>query len=354
MPTPLVSVVIPTHNRPHFLAQAIDSVRAQTFTDYEIIVVSNGERADPASRSIAAGCRYFQLADANLSRARNVGIEQGQGEWIAFLDDDDLWLPSKLERQIAEAQLSGADMITCDYVEFFPDGSEVVYRPRLPDGWSYTKGLSWLHWWAAVPSTMVRKHVIEQVGAFDPHLRYGEDGDLWRRISWCHSIHQMDAVLVRVRRGHPSLMQQVRKRYIYDLLHFAKMRRDTPHHLRSALPPATVMLSERLAAILVPQRLCRWLRPRTRLNALRARLRIRTRINSLRYRLRLRTRLNALRYRLRIRTRFRQTLAKLRKQKTYTPDQADRREERIERTFIALSGLLMVGGVLALMFLARP
>jgi glycosyltransferase involved in cell wall biosynthesis len=290
MHTPLVSVVIPTHNRPHFLAQAIDSVRAQTFTDYEIIVVSNGERADPASRSIAAGCRYFQLAEGNVSRARNVGVEQAQGEWIAFLDDDDLWLPSKLERQLAEAQSSGADMITCDYVEFSLNGSEIVRQPRLIEGWSHTKALNYMHWWALPSATMLRRGVLDKTGGFDPLIRYSEDGDMWRRASWHHSIHHIEETLVRYRSGHASMMQQERRRYLYDIYHYRKMRRDTPLPLRSTLPPTSVFVLPRLAMIILPRilrnwlhlakprrrwlKFRQWLRPRTRVNAIRAYFRI--------------------------------------------------------------------------------
>jgi glycosyltransferase involved in cell wall biosynthesis len=286
MHTPLVSVVIPTHNRPHFLAQAIDSVRAQTFSDYEIIVVSNGERADPASRSIAAGCRYFQLAEGNVSRARNLGIQEARGEWIAFLDDDDLWLSHKLERQLEAARLTNTDMVASDYVEFFPDGREIVRQPRLMRDWDYTKALSHLFWWAATPAIMVRKSALSEVGGFDPDLRYGEDCDLWRRISWRHKIHQMDEILVRVRKGHPSLMQNERARLLDDIRHYAKMRRDTPVEFRAILPASVPFVGMRLLAILMPQwvhhpKIRGWLRPRTRLNALRYRLRIRTRIRAL-------------------------------------------------------------------------
>src|SRR5260370_823595 len=112
MSFPLVSVIIPTHNRPGMLAEALASVRAQTFTDYEIIVVSNGESDDMrrASRDAASGCVYLELDRGNVSAARNFGMERAKGEWIAILDDDDLWPPNKLERQIAEAEATGADM----------------------------------------------------------------------------------------------------------------------------------------------------------------------------------------------------------------------------------------------------
>src|SRR5260221_8617571 len=103
---PLVSVVIPTHNRPDMLAEALASVRAQTFTDYEVLVVSNGEHHElrAVSRVVAHkhDCRYFELAKGAVSAARNFGVKQAKGEWIAFLDDDDLWLPNKLEQQLSE------------------------------------------------------------------------------------------------------------------------------------------------------------------------------------------------------------------------------------------------------------
>src|SRR6266404_3543486 len=101
--SPCISVIVPTHNRPEMLAEALASVRSQTFTDYEIIVVSNGESAEMrrTSREVAAGCVYLEFDCGNVSFARNAGIKRASGDWIAFLDDDDIWLANKLERQIA-------------------------------------------------------------------------------------------------------------------------------------------------------------------------------------------------------------------------------------------------------------
>src|SRR5258707_1388506 len=145
-----VSCIIPTHNRPEMLAEALASVRAQTFTDYEIIVISNGESAQGrvASRTAAAAfdALYLELEEGNVSLARNFGIKRANGEWIAFLDDDDLWLPTKLERQLAEAERTDADMIAADWIEFHPDGRAKVSRPRCPDGWPYAKAIHHGYW----------------------------------------------------------------------------------------------------------------------------------------------------------------------------------------------------------------
>jgi glycosyltransferase involved in cell wall biosynthesis len=281
-----VSVVIPTHNRPEMLAEAIASVRAQTFTDYEIVVVSNGESEETrsASRDVATSTVYIELGDGNVSAARNAGAECAKGEWIAFLDDDDLWLPTKLERQVAEAQRTGADMIACDYVEFYPDGRELIRQPRLFEGWPYVKALSHQYWWAAPSGVMVRKAVFKQAGGFDPGQRSCEDNDMWRRISWRHTIHQVEEVLFRYRQSPAGLCADKRTCYRYDLRHFHKMRHDTPPDLRWALPSATIFVPLRLVGIFGPDWLVsplrqfrprlrwiefrQWLKPRTRVRAL--------------------------------------------------------------------------------------
>ncbi len=248
------------------LAEAIGSVKAQTFQDYEIIVVSNGESPEMrrASRAAAAtfNAHYIELPKGNISAARNFGIKRANGEWIAFLDDDDLWDSTKLERQLAEAERTGADMVACDHVEFFVDGRETFRKPRLLDGGTHTKALNHLSWWAAPSAVIVRKRVLDEIGGFDPRLRWTEDNDLWRRISWRHTIHQVEVVLTRIRRGHLSQMHPCndRRRYIHELRLFAKMYRDTPHDLRSALP-GTTFVSRRLMIICFP----RWLQRRLEL-----------------------------------------------------------------------------------------
>jgi glycosyltransferase involved in cell wall biosynthesis len=322
---PLVSVVVPTHNRPDMLAEALASVRTQTFSEYEIIIVSNGEDSKMRERSHAVaalyGAQYFALKRGNVSVARNFGIDQAKGEWTAFLDDDDIWLPEKLERQLAELERTGADMIACDYVEFDEYGvkPDLISRPGPAD----VRKLSHLQWWAALPSVVVRTGVLREIN-FDVSFSSCEDTDLWRRISWRHRIHQMNDVLVRVRRAHPSVTRKRTKALWCEIRLFWKTWRDTPSDLRSAVPSMSVMrrhvagsfdrifltdpwtANPTLRAINVCWTAFRRLvRPRTRLMQLRYRLRLRTRLNELRYRLRLRTRFNQLHRHLRLQTRAR-------------------------------------------------
>jgi glycosyltransferase involved in cell wall biosynthesis len=221
-------------------------------------------------------CWYFALDQGNVSAARNFGVEQARGEWIAFLDDDDIWLPNKLERQLAEARRTGADMISCDYVLFYPDGRKFIHQPRVADGWSLTKAVSHYRWWTIPSATMLRKRVLDQVGGFDPRFIYSEDMDLWRRISWCHKIHHMEEPLLHYRAGHINTNhpQNAKKCLGWNLRHYVKMRHDMPRHLRSALPSFTTFVLPRLVdicALSVPKWIRR-LKPRTRLMQLRHQL----------------------------------------------------------------------------------
>lgn len=211
---PRVSAIVATRNRPQMLAQALDSVRRQTLSDLEIIVVSTGESADMrrASRAAAAGCLYLALDEGNASWARNHAAARATAEWIAFLDDDDIWLPTKLERQLAAAIGTDADMVTCDTVLFWPDGVERVSRARLPGNPSHigssdagmpaADAAGGWRWCVRRSATLVRKSVFDKFGGFDADLNDVDDIDLWHRISLQHRIFHMDDVLCRHRQGH--------------------------------------------------------------------------------------------------------------------------------------------------------
>ena len=214
---------------------------------------------------------WYALPNGNVSAARNFGIERAGGEWIAFLDDDDLWSPTKLEHQVAEARRTGADVISCDYVRFFPDGVEVIERPRPPEGSSKLKAIS-SHRWGCLPScVLVRKSAVEAVGGFDPDQRFCEDNDMWRRILLSgRTIHQIEEVLTRYRCGHPALTdpRNERIRNFYELRFCAKAYFDTPRHLRSELPTFGDVLPRIVLCMTPSISLMRRLRPRTRVNRL--------------------------------------------------------------------------------------
>ena len=137
-PTPAVSVVIPTRNRPEMVRRAVQSVQNQTFTDIEIIVIVDGP--DEATRAILSEVEdprlrvTFHDASVGGAQARNAGVEQARAEWIAFLDDDDQWLPEKLATQmeVARASTHHDICIGCKFIEQSNIGERILPL-RTPD-----------------------------------------------------------------------------------------------------------------------------------------------------------------------------------------------------------------------------
>lgn len=187
----LVSVIIPTYNRSQLLKQAIASVRSQTFTDFEIWVIDDGSRDNTGGVVGAIGdprVHYIYQENSGLAAARNAGIQQAQGTYVAFLDDDDLWLAEKLERQVALfEQQPDLGLVTCGYRTINGQGvklSEVrpwTWRPELTLN-------TWLFSCPTVPSAvMVRRDWLEKAELFDEGISRqacgAEDWDLWLRLA---------------------------------------------------------------------------------------------------------------------------------------------------------------------------
>lgn len=205
MATPRISVVIPTRNRAEYLVQALHSVFAQTYTDYEIVVMDDGSTDDTAQR-IAAWVaqdriRYFARQPQGVSAARNAGVAEAHGEYIAFLDSDDLFEPTKLEKQIALFDANPTlGFVHCWFSKFQADGTELGVRDTsFFQGAVYPQALT--HWSAlmAMPCMLVRREVFVEVGGFDESMRWAEDMDLWRRIMRRYEIDLVPESLVRVR-----------------------------------------------------------------------------------------------------------------------------------------------------------
>ena len=182
-----VSVVIPTRDRPELLALTLRSVLRQEHVNAEVIVVDDGEGAgtDTLLKQVGDG-RVRLLRNSGppgVSGARNSGIAAATGEWISFLDDDDLWAPGKLAAQLAVANETGAGWVyagdvTCDTDLRVRSGAP----PSLPQ-----QVVAELRRHNAVPAgasnVAVRREVLDIVGRFDPELRTSEDWDLWLRLA---------------------------------------------------------------------------------------------------------------------------------------------------------------------------
>lgn len=209
---PKVSVIIPTYNRRDYVQEAIDSVLAQTYTDYEVIVVDDGS-TDHTGEVLQArygeGIRYKWQKNQGESQARNEGLSLSQGEYVAFLDSDDLWLPHKLARQLSELTLhpdvdmvfSQAWMIDeqgCRVQNMAPLGSSLSPADYRYDALCVQNGI-------VGPSTVIiRRRLLDEVGGFNTAIRFGEDWDLWIRVAAASCIHFIPEVLACIRRHQGS------------------------------------------------------------------------------------------------------------------------------------------------------
>lgn len=186
--TPVISVVIPAYNAAWCVARAIDSVLAQTFRDFELIVVNDGSTDDTATVLSAYGDQLRILTQANggLSSARNAGIHAARGDYIAFLDADDWWLVDKLARQIRLME-SRPDLAFCSSAANIVDPAGKPQgrwdcgcddQPPLDAIFSANAFVA-----GSGSAVLAKRHALEQAGDFDETLHSLEDIDMWMRLA---------------------------------------------------------------------------------------------------------------------------------------------------------------------------
>ncbi len=200
---PAVSIIVPTYKRAAMLREAIASVLAQTYHDWELIVIDDGS-ADETSTVLRqaeahdARIHSFTGAHQGVSASRKRGIRAATGRYIAFLDDDDLWAPRKLECQVTalEAHPEWAFVYTqADYR--FEDGESARSRPRLAVDFDTLLQRNTI----ATPSVMMRRAVLLQVGGFRETMTVSEDVDLWLRLAVHHHFGVLPEPLTMCRQS---------------------------------------------------------------------------------------------------------------------------------------------------------
>lgn len=189
-----VSVVIPTYNRADLLPRAINSVLSQTMQDLEVIVVSDGSTDDTEvvvdriqNRDNRVRFEHYHPGRGG-NYARNEGIRLSKGEFVAFLDDDDEWLPSKLDRQLSLME-QNPKMVLCYtgvHVVYVNENIEYSFLPKNEGDLSRMILLD--NCIGSTSTPMVRKSVFEKSGFFDNDLSALQDYDLWIRITQCGEI----------------------------------------------------------------------------------------------------------------------------------------------------------------------
>ena len=202
--SPKISVIITTYNsNPDYLKLAIESVLNQTYTNFEVIIVDDGSKTN-TSRELSEKykLKFIRQENAGVSAARNTGIRNSSGDLIAILDDDDLWLPDKLKKQVQMyndlvAKSIEPGILSTGVINIDQNGN------HLSKGLRRVAGCFWkvvLFQDYVVPSSMiVPKKVFDDIGLFDENLRYYEDTDITYRIAQKYPSYSINDYLVKYR-----------------------------------------------------------------------------------------------------------------------------------------------------------
>jgi glycosyltransferase involved in cell wall biosynthesis len=209
-PVTLISVIIPAFNRGWILEESIESVISQDFTDYELIIVDDGSTDNTQIILDKYRERLITIRQKNrgVSGARNRGIAAASGRYIAFLDSDDLWLPTKLSRQVDYFN-THPDALICQTEEvWIRNGLRVnpKKKHRKPSGMIFEPSLSLCL--VSPSAVMIHRRLFEEVGTFDENLPACEDYDLWLRISLKYPVYLIDIPLIVKRGGHPDQLSR--------------------------------------------------------------------------------------------------------------------------------------------------
>ena len=204
--SPEISVIIPTYNRVSMVVEAVESVLAQDMTDFELIVINDGSTDETEERLSVYGSRlkYYQQENAGVSAARNRGVRFSVAPLLAFLDSDDLWLPSKLQVQHAY-MTENPEIHICQTEEiWWRNGRRVNPKKhhQKPAGDIFQRSLELCL--VSPSAVMMRRELLEKVGYFDEELPMAEDYDLWLRVAVDYPVVLLPEPLVIKRGGHPD------------------------------------------------------------------------------------------------------------------------------------------------------
>ena len=207
---PEVSVILPTYNRGWILKEAIDSILAQEFKDFELIVVDDGSTDNTGEilDSYEQDIQVLRQSNKGVSAARNRGIDAAEGRLVAFLDSDDLWLPRKLSSQVDFFNSNPAAVINQTEEIWVRNGVRVNPKTRHHkfSGMIFERSLALCL--VSPSAVMIKKNLFSEVGVFDENLPACEDYDLWLRISCRYPVDLIETPLIMKRGGHADQLSK--------------------------------------------------------------------------------------------------------------------------------------------------
>ena len=219
---PRVSVIIPAYNASRFIRETLESVLAQSYRDFEVVVVDDGstdatrELVESFAQRVAqppSAVRCIRQANAGPSAARNRGIREARGTLIAFVDADDLWLPEKLAEQVPLFDDAGrVGLVYCHAERMAADGQPLpTPHPPKPTGHVLAGFLVRNH--CPTSAAVLRRECFDRCGFFPEDMIWAEDWHLWLRVARHYEFAAVERVLVRHRMYAGALTSQVERAY---------------------------------------------------------------------------------------------------------------------------------------------
>lgn len=204
----LVSVIIPTYKRTEYLRLTLESILNQTYSNFEIIVIDDGTPNDDNELLCKnfEKVKYIKISNSGgPAKPRNIGIKEARGKYLAFVDDDDIWLPTKLQKQIEVLEQNpnfGVAHGCCEIID--KDGNlmgKIIGRPGSLDVKHGDVSLKMVgNWTLMMPTTFARREVVERVGFFNEKIPPAlEDVEFWSRCSFETKFYYLDEPLVYYR-----------------------------------------------------------------------------------------------------------------------------------------------------------
>jgi len=215
---PLVSIIIPAYNAEQYLSQSLESALNQSYQDLEVIVVDDGstDKSVAIAQEYGSRVKLFQQRNLGAATARNCGVKLSKGQWIAFLDSDDIWAASKIERQLdhcGDLSWSHSDWF---FIGHNQDGT-IKGSDRAPKFGGDVLSKLIVDNFIGTSTVMVRREVFLEVGGFDDSLRALQDWDLWLRIANHYEIAYLPEPLVQYRVRPSSTSRSPRKTKPYHM-----------------------------------------------------------------------------------------------------------------------------------------
>jgi glycosyltransferase involved in cell wall biosynthesis len=246
-----ITVIIPTYNRAGHVTDAINSVMTQTYQKYEIIVVDDGS-TDNTRSSLApyinkGQIQYIYQTNKGVSAARNAGIKASKGQWIAFLDSDDLWLPDKLSRQVSLINNSKTELgcVICN-MQYNPSIGNISnsfqnapFTPIHPQGICFNiSSILLTRFILFNQGAMIRKSHLDEIGGYDEELEILEDYDIALRLSFlCNWGYDTTSLVIYQRGSENSLSFNITSDYETEkIINILKNLEDYLYNMKISLP----------------------------------------------------------------------------------------------------------------------